>query len=96
MTKAELIDRMYERMQEKNAGLPMNLVDAAVCTIIDSVAEQLVQDKRAEFRGFGSFSTTIRNAYIARNPCTGEAVTVPIKRIIHFKAGRELRHLTTL
>lgn len=95
MTKAELIDRIYERMQEKNISLPMNLVDTAVCTIINSIAEQLVQDKRAEFRGFGSFSTTRRSTYTARNPRTGETVTVPIKCNIHFKAGRELRHLTT-
>jgi integration host factor subunit beta len=94
MTKAELIDRIYERMQEKNINLPMKVVDAAVCTIIDSISEQLVQNKRAEFRGFGSFSTIKRNAYTARNPRTGEYVTVPVKRIIHFKAGRELRHLT--
>ncbi|MEY3996821.1 MAG: hypothetical protein RL344_1164 [Pseudomonadota bacterium] len=94
MTKAELIDRIYERMQEKNINLPMSLVDAAVRTIIDSISEQLAQDKRAEFRGFGSFSTTRRNAYTARNPRTGQTVTVPVKRIIHFKAGRELRHLT--
>ncbi len=96
MTKAELIDRIYERMQEKNINLPVSLIDAAVLTIIDSIGEQLAQDKRAEFRGFGSFSTTRRKAYIARNPRTGETVTVPIKRIVHFKVGHELRHLTNL
>jgi integration host factor subunit beta len=94
MTKAELIDRIYERMQEKRLNLPMNLIDLATRTIIESIGEHLAQGKRVEFRGFGSFSTIKRDARIARNPRTGESVNVPVKRTVHFKAGRELRHLT--
>ena len=39
-----------------------------------------------ELRGFGSFETRRRMARKGGNPRTGEAVTVPEKAAVHFKA----------
>jgi integration host factor subunit beta len=94
MTKAELIDRLYQRMQEKHLDLPMDTVDDSVRTIIEVISEHLAQGHRAEFRGFGSFNIAIRPARIARNPRTGESVKVAEKRKVNFKAGLELRQLS--
>jgi integration host factor subunit beta len=94
MTKAELTDRLYQRMQEKRLDLPMDTVDEAVRTIFDTLSEQLIRGTRAEFRGFGSFNISTRPARTARNPRTGESVSVPEKRLIHFKPGQELRDLS--
>lgn len=94
MTRAELIDRLYERMQEKQLPMTAGDVDASVRDILDMMIENLARGRRAEFRGFGSFNVSERGPRVARNPRTGAAVQVPAKRVAHFKAGRELRHLT--
>ena len=39
---------------------------------------------------FGTFSTTERSARTARNPKTGEAIQVPAKTAVKFKAGKGL------
>ena len=46
---------------------------------------------RVELRGFGTFSVKYRDARIARNPRTGEAVHVEAKRLPFFKTGKALR-----
>ncbi|WP_217847029.1 HU family DNA-binding protein [Paracoccus marcusii] len=58
--------------------------------ILDEIAETLSQGQRMELRGFGSFSSKVRIARLGRNPRTGEAVKVPPKRHMHFRASRQL------
>ena len=96
MTRAELIDRLYERMLNKNLSMTAGDVDASVRDILDMMIENLARGRRAEIRGFGSFNVTQREERTARNPRSGESVRVPAKRVAHFKAGKELRHLTHL
>jgi len=43
-----------------------------------------------ELRRFGCFDLAERAARTARNPGTGEAVSVPERRVVKFKAGSEL------
>ncbi|MCP4042026.1 MAG: integration host factor subunit beta, partial [Gammaproteobacteria bacterium] len=45
---------------------------------------------RIEIRGFGSFSLHHHPARMGRNPKTGEPVSLPEKRVPHFKPGKEL------
>ena len=93
MTRAELIDRLYERMQEHNLAMTVSDVDASVRDILGMMIESLARGRRAEIRGFGSFNVSLREERIARNPRSGEAVNVPAKRVAHFKAGKELKQL---
>lgn len=39
-------------------------------------------------KGFGTFKTVTRKARTARNPKTGEAVQVPEKTVLAFKAAK--------
>ena len=55
------------------------------------MADALVQGKRIEIRGFGSFDLHCRPPRIARNPKTGEAINLPAKVVVHFKPGKEMR-----
>ena len=65
--------------------------ELAVKTILDAMVQNLVEGKRIEIRGFGSFSLNFRPPRVGRNPKTGEKVTVAGKHVPHFKAGKELR-----
>lgn len=86
MTKSELIDQIAKRndhMNHKDAEIVVN-------QIFDSMIAALVQGERIEIRGFGSFSVKSRPQREGRNPKTGEAVTIPAKRVPFFKIGKEL------
>ncbi|NTV94463.1 MAG: integration host factor subunit beta [Thiobacillus sp.] len=87
MTKSELINRLAER----NPHLVAADAELAVKTILDAMMQSLVEGKRIEIRGFGSFSLNYRPPRVGRNPKTGDKVTVAGKHVPHFKAGKELR-----
>ena len=87
MTRSDLIAilaKNFPRLTAKDAEI-------AVKEIIDAIGEALVRGERVEIRGFGSFSIHQRPPRIARNPKTGEKVSVPAKHLPHFKPGKELR-----
>jgi integration host factor subunit beta len=87
MTKSELIAKLaehYSLLTTKDA-------EAVVKTILEAMFTSLVQGRRIEIRGFGSFTINHRPARTGRNPKTGENVPVPEKCVPHFKPGRELR-----
>jgi DNA-binding protein HU-beta/integration host factor subunit beta len=58
--------------------------------VLDEITETLVKEGRIELRNFGVFEVRKRRPRKARNPRTGEKVDVPEKRVVSFKAGREL------
>ncbi len=58
--------------------------------ILSEIKKTLNRGERVELRGFGIFSTNIQKARISRNPKTGEKVSTPEKRTIHFKMAKDL------
>lgn len=87
MTKSELIALMASRSD----SLKVADVERIVDVVIDTMTEALADGRRIELRGFGSFAVKERSARTARNPRTGEQVTVPARRSLGFKAGKRLR-----
>jgi len=86
MTRTDLIDTLASRFP----GLAAMDSEIAVKLILEAIGDALAQGNRIEVRGFGSFSLGYRPARIARNPMSGQAVSVPAKYVPHFKAGKEL------
>ncbi len=58
--------------------------------ILGEIKNTLRKGERVELRGFGIFYTNIQKARISRNPKTGEKVSTPKKRTIHFKMAKDL------
>jgi len=65
--------------------------EAIVAEIIQSMIDSLKEGNEIEVRGFGSFRLRKRNARRGRNPKTGEAVDVPVKQVVYFKMGKDLK-----
>lgn len=86
MTKSELIEVIAS-----NRGLPQKYVEAVVNTVMDTIVDAMKRDERVEIRGFGNFTMRHYEAYVGRNPKTGEKVEVPAKRMPFFKVGKDLR-----
>lgn len=87
MIRSELV----QTLAAENPELSLAEVDRLVSTIFDAITEQLAKGGRVELRGFGAFSTRAREGRVGRNPRTGDAVTVPPKRVPYFKPGKEMR-----
>ena len=58
--------------------------------ILKEIKQTLKRGERVELRGFGVFSTKIQQSRISRNPRTGEKVSTPKKKTIHFKTSKDL------
>lgn len=41
--------------------------------------------------GLGIFTSKIRDAHPGKNPATGEAITIPAKRVAVFKPAKQLK-----
>ncbi|MEO1487885.1 MAG: integration host factor subunit beta [Pseudomonadota bacterium] len=87
MIRSELL----AELQKDNPDLRAEEIEQVVDIFFDEIARRLAEGGRVELRGFGAFSTRDRDARTGRNPRTGEAVSVPAKRVPYFKAGKEIR-----
>ena len=87
MTRSELI----QKLTAMNLGLTAQQAEKSVNTILQEITKALTQGGRVELRGFGVFTTRVREGRIGRNPRTGEAVQVEPKQVPFFKAGKQLR-----
>jgi integration host factor subunit beta len=85
MTKKEMTRKIAERL-----GISQGLALEAVQMVFDGITETLVAEGRIQLRNFGVFEVKRRRARKARNPRTGESVSVPERTVVTFKAGREM------
>jgi integration host factor subunit beta len=87
MLRSELV----QRLASENADLSLNAVEAIVLVFFDQITERLAANGRVELRGFGAFSTRVRDARVGRNPRSGDPVDVASKRVPYFKPGKSMR-----
>jgi len=89
---AEMIrSQLVQKLAELHPDLHGAEVDRIVDIVFDSISTRLAEGGRVELRGFGAFTTRARDARTGRNPRTGTSVSVPPKRVPHFKPGKEMR-----
>jgi nucleoid DNA-binding protein len=85
MTKKEIVKQIAEQ-----SGISRQVALEAVQMVFDGIMETLVEEGRIELRNFGVFEVKRRRARKARDPLTGESVSVPERRVVTFKPGREM------
>ena len=86
MTKREIAKKISEQ-----SGITVLVAREAVQLVFDGIIETLQEEGRIELRNFGVFEVKRRRARKARNPRTGENVSVPERRVVTFKPGREIK-----
>jgi integration host factor subunit beta len=87
MNRSDLIDEMASKFGQ----LSRTDIELAIDTLMSAMAGALARGSRIEIRGFGSFSVNRQAAKLGRNPRTGQSVSIPARRVIHFKPGKDLR-----
>ncbi len=87
MTRSELEQLIADKQPELSKETVVRCVDL----ILQEVSNALVEGRRVEIRGFGSFGLRRRVSRVGRNPRTGESVYVPERHVPYFRPGRALR-----
>jgi integration host factor subunit beta len=86
MNKSELIEQLAIK-----TDIPVKRAEDIVNIIFNSMTEAMVEGRRIEIRGLGSFVVKDYDTYTGRNPKTGELITVNPKKLPFFKVGKELK-----
>lgn len=87
MTKSEL----FERISEQRIQMSNKMIELATKEMLEHMTTSLIQGRRIEIRGFGSFSLHYRSSRMGRNPKTGRIVKLNEKYVPYFKPGKKLR-----
>ncbi|MCR5813002.1 MAG: integration host factor subunit beta [Desulfovibrio sp.] len=88
MNRTELIKKLAD-----DAQIPPDEASQVLDVFVQAIKNSLLDGKRVEIRGFGSFKIKDYEPYTGRNPKTGERVEVKGKRMPLFRAGKELKKL---
>jgi nucleoid DNA-binding protein len=88
LSRPELITQL----KKKNPKLNQSEIEAIIENFCDSIQKGLKDEKKIEFRGFGTFFVKkIKEKYTARNPKSGELIYVPEKNKVRFRASKNLK-----
>lgn len=79
-----------EVVQEKLGGTKVQ-AEEVVDLVVDSIVGTLKKGGEVSIAGLGIFSTKTRAARQARNPRTGEAISVPAMKVPKFRAAKGLK-----
>ena len=87
VTKYDLVESVYQKTQcEKK------IVQDVVEQLLDELKNALKEGNTIELRGFGTFEPRLRKGRSkARNPKTGEQLTVAPHFVSAFRAGHEMK-----
>ena len=85
MNKAELIAAVAEK-----SGASKKVAADVVNATIAVTEEAVKKGDGVSITGFGSLKVVSRAARQGRNPKTGETIKIPAKKVVKFKAGKEL------
>ncbi|MBP9836519.1 MAG: HU family DNA-binding protein [Candidatus Pacebacteria bacterium] len=86
MNKADIISTVHEVLGSTKAD-----AERVVDTVFNSIEKAMKDGDSVSVAGFGIFEAKMRAKREARNPRTGETVTVPAMRVPKFRAAKALK-----
>jgi integration host factor subunit alpha len=88
MTKAEIIERVYEKL-----GGSKQECARLVEQVFDLLKASLERGENAKLSGFGKFNVRTKKARPGRNPHTRQELTISPRTVVTFKASHVLREM---
>jgi integration host factor subunit alpha len=88
MTKADLADRLYEKV-----GLPKKEATAVVETLFNTMKQILAEGESIKITGFGTFLVRKKDARRGRNPKTGDELEIEQRKVVTFKPSLQFKAL---
>ena len=88
LTKIDLVESVY-----LNTKIEKQDVQKVIDNLLEQLKSSMSDGKTIELRGFGTFEKRLRTGRSkARNPKTGEIVSVEPHYVAVFRPGRELKN----
>ena len=88
MTKAELADKIYEKV-----GLPKKEAAEIIEILFDSMKNILAEGESIKIAGFGTFLVRKKGARKGRNPKTGLEIQITQRKVVTFKPSLQFKSL---
>lgn len=89
LTKAVIVENLHNKL-----GINRNEIHEVVDAFFEEVKNGLKEEQVIELRSFGTFEVRTRKGRNkARNPKTGEVVSVDTHSVAVFRPGKELKDL---
>ena len=87
MTKADLVDAIYQRVRFSKKESAKILEH-----VFDIIKGTLETGEKIKISGFGNFVVRNKKARIGRNPQTGQEIEISARRVLTFKPSQVLRN----
>ena len=88
VTKVDLVESVYE-----NTSYDKKVIKTVIDTFLEEIKNSLKESSTIELRGFGTFELRLRKGKeSARNPKTGDKVSVAPHYVAAFRSGQELKN----
>lgn len=87
MTKAEIIDRVYEEV----GGLSKKEAAELVESFFDIMKDELAQGRRIKLSGYGNFVVRDKERRMGLNPRTKQPHPIKERRVVRFKYSQILK-----
>ncbi len=88
MTKSSLVSVVAAK-----TGCSKAVVESVLYQALSTSSKELRAGRKVTLTGFGAFCVSTRKAHLGVNPRTHEAVNVPEKRVVTFRASGKLKKL---
>jgi len=88
MNKTELVQAIAEK-----ANLTKVQAKAALEATLEAMGGALKKGDKVALIGFGTFQVIKKDARQGINPATKQAIKIPAKKVVKFKAGAELAEM---
>ena len=86
MLKKNVVDKISSELSMQKQDVRL-----AVDIILETMGNALVEGRRIELRGYGSFSVRTRKSRLTKNPRTGKIMDIPERKTLHFTMSKSLK-----
>ncbi len=87
MTKADIIEAVYDKLGGYSKREAAELVEHVFDTLKDTLAKQ----EKVKISGFGNFVVREKKARMGRNPQTRQPIEISARRVLTFKPSQVLK-----
>ena len=88
MTKAEIIEKVYERI-----GFSKKDSSDLVEMVFNLIKDTLERGEKIKISGFGNFVVRQKRSRVGRNPQTGQAIEITARKVLTFRPSQVLKKM---
>lgn len=88
MTKADIVERVYENL----GGLSKKESAEIVELVFETIKATLERGEKIKISGFGNFVVRQKGSRMGRNPQTGDPIEIGPRKVLSFKASQVLKN----